>query len=288
MNIKATDLLFDVDWSPSMFELDLQDVGSLPELSVKFGAGTDWAHVHFAILMSGVRWECEVDGLRVDAMLPTSELCDVLQRKSVLLKVRVGAVQFNSHYFAIDGADFDVPVATLGSRSDFECLVAFMEWLAVAAGGEVRLSPEGTSGAVILSRDVLPETHVELACDRLRVRDLKQAEFGSYRDVVAPLFRLDESNIDGWLHNHEPDSVTAVLSHVHLWDEVKSTNDETVLDAVAQQIAANWRETLGRQFPERLFEVGVAGEPEEYGPTIWLHSISLTDGGERDGHIHSV
>jgi hypothetical protein len=288
MSIEVTDLFGVVDWSPSMFEIDLQDIGSLPELSVKFGAGTDWAHVHFAILMAGVRWECEVDAVRVDAMLPPHELCNLLQRKSVLLKVWVGSVQFNSHYFAMDGADFDVPVATLGSRSDFECLVAFMEWLAIAAGGEVRLSPEGTSGAVILSRAALPENHLELSCDRLRVQDLKQAEFGLYRDVVAPLFRIDESNIDDWLRNHQADSVTAVLSHVHMWDEVRSTNDETVLDAVAQQIAANWRETLRRQFPERVFEVGVSGEPEEYGPTIWVHPIS----GEADkadgGHITSV
>jgi hypothetical protein len=78
----------------------------------------------------------------------------------------------------------------------------------------------------------------------------------------------------------------AVLCHVHMWDEVRSTNDETVLDAVAQQIAANWRETLGRQFPERLFEVGVAGEPAEYGPTIWVQLVRVATG-KKNGWTYS-
>jgi hypothetical protein len=108
--------------------------------------------------------------------------------------------------------------------------------------------------------------------DRLRVRDLMHAPFGSVRGVIAPLAEIDEANIDAWLAAHPPEAVTAVLSHVHLWDRLDSTSDEAVLDEVAQVVARSWRESLARQFPDRRFEVDVAGEPDEYGPTVWVQA----------------
>ena len=167
-------------------------------------------------------------------------------------------------------------MSVLGDPYQFDCLALFMEWLSVVTGSDVRLSPEGAEHLTIWATAVPPATSIEFVRDRLRLRDLMYTPFGSVRGVVAPLAQIDEANVDAWLATHPPEAVTAVLSHVHLWDCLDSTSDEAVLDEVAEVVARSWRESLARQFPDRTFEVGVAGEPDEYGPTVWLEARSAS------------
>ncbi len=270
--VTARALLDRVEWSPMMFERTLQDVSSLPDLSADFADGRTWADVHFAVLTSGLRWECSIDGVRSESMLSPEELAVAAAEHAVLLKVWVGHVQLNCHYFTLDSVDFDVEVSVLGDPDQFDCLATFMEWLSGVTGSDVRLSPEGREDLTIWSTAASPARSTELVRDRLRLRDLIHTQFGFDRGVVAPLLQIDEANIDAWLATHPPEAVTAVLSHVHLWDRLDSTSDEAVLDEVAQVVASSWRGSLVRQFPDRTFEVGVAGEPDEYGPTVWLEA----------------
>lgn len=270
--VTAQALLDRVQWSPTLFERDLHDVSSLPDLSAELAEGRTWADIHFAVLTAGLRWECSLDSVRSDSMLSPEELAVAVLEHTVLLKVWVGQVQLNCHYFSLDSVDFDVEVSVLGDPDQFDCLAAFMEWLSVVTRSIVRLSPEGASHLTIWSTAVPPATSIEFVRDRLRLRDLMHTPFGSDRGVIAPLAQIDEANIDAWLATHPPEAVTAVLSHVHLWDRLDSTSDEAVLDEVAQVVARSWRESLARQFPDRTFEVGVAGEPDEHGPTVWVEA----------------
>lgn len=270
--VTAQALLDRVQWSPTLFERDLHLVSSLPDLSAELAEGRAWADVHFAVLTAGLRWECSVDNVQSDSMLSPDELAVAAVEHAVVLKVWVGQVQFNCHYFPLDSVDFDVEVSVLGDPDQFDCLAAFMEWLSVVTGSIVRLSPEGASHLTIWSTAVPPATSIEFVRDRLRLRDLMHTPFGSVRGVVAPLAQIDEANVDARLATHPPEPVTAVLSHVHLWDRLDSTSDEAVLDEVAQVVARSWRGSLAQQFPDRTFEVGVAGEPDECGPTVWVEA----------------
>ena len=96
--VTARALLIRVEWSPTLFERTLHDVSSLPDLSAELADGRTWADVHFAVLTSGLRWECSIDGSRSDSMLSTEELSVAAVEHSVLLKVWVGQVQINCHY----------------------------------------------------------------------------------------------------------------------------------------------------------------------------------------------
>jgi hypothetical protein len=272
--VTADVLLTSVAWSPALFERDLHDAGSLPDVCCDLAVGQSWADVHFALIESGLRWECSVDGVRVESLLSVEELSSQQAEHSLLLKVWVGPVQFNCHYFEVTAVDFDVEVSVLGDGDRFDCLVAFMDWLSIVTGSEVRLTPEGSSDSTIWSSSASEIRSIEVLRDRLRLRDLMYAPFGTYRGVFAPLSRIDNSNVDTWLATHPPDAVSAALSHVHLWDELISTNDETVLDEVARSIAGRWKETLARQFPQERFEVGVAGDPDDYGPTVWVDHVT--------------
>jgi hypothetical protein len=270
--VTAQALLERVQWSPTLFERDLHDVSSLPDLSAELEDGRTWADIHFAVLTAGLRWECSLDGMRSDSMLSPEDLAVAVLEHAVLLKVWIGQLQLNCHYFSLDSVEFDVEVSVLRDPDQFDCLAAFMDWLSVVTGSTVRLSPEGANHLTIWSTSMPPATAIELVRDRLRLRDLMHTPFGSVRGVIAPLAQIDEANVDAWLATHPPEAVTAVLSHVHLWDCLDSTDDEAVLDEVAQVVARCWRESLARQFPERTFEVGVAGEPDEYGPTVWVEA----------------
>ena len=143
MNLSPADtaraLLDRVEWSPLLFERDLEDVGSLPDLSAELVDGRTWADVHFAVLTSGLRWEVSIDGVPFESMLSPDEHAVAAVEHAVLLKVWVGHVQLNCHYFALDSVDFDIEVSVLGDPDRFDCLAAFMEWLSVVAGSDVQI-----------------------------------------------------------------------------------------------------------------------------------------------------
>lgn len=261
-------------WSVDTFEEDLLLDGSLPDITARFDEGRSWQDVHSMLARSGLRWECWTGGARLSELPPIDEVFAVDGDRYVL-RTWVGPVQFNAHYWAREELDFDVEIGALAQPSTFECVVAFMDWLASIAGGEARLAHEGMPGAVIRGSTPVDPADEVVVRDRLRLADLRNPVFGVYRDVVAPVWRLDAANIDEWLkRHHDPDAVTSVLCHVHLWDELESTDDEVVLGKVAATVAEGWRAALAAQLPDRTFAVGVAGEPEEYGPTVWARAVA--------------
>lgn len=98
---------------------------------------------------------------------------------------------------------------------------------------------------------------------------LRYPVFVEHRGVVAPAWRVDESNIDHCLERDaDPDRVTEALCHLHLRDLIVSTSDEVVLGRLARSIEGRWKAALEAQFPQRTFEAGVSGESSEQGPSV--------------------
>ena len=261
-------------WDADMFGEDLLLDGSLPDITAQFAPGRSWQDVDSMLARSGLRWEIWRGGVQLSDLPPLDEVF-AGDGDRYVLQTWVGPVQFNAHYWTREELDFDVEIGALAERSTFECVVAFMDWLASIAGAEARLAHEGIAGAVIRVSAPVTTSDEVVVRDRLRLAELRNPMFGTYRDVVAPAWRLDKANIDAWLErHHDPHAVTSVLCHVHLWDEIESTSDEVVLGRVTGTIAEGWRAALAAQFPGRAFEVGMAGEPEEYGPTVWVSAVA--------------
>ncbi len=261
-------------WDSNMFEADVQLDGSLPDITARFEQGRSWDDVHSLLSRSGLRCESWRGGVQLSELPPLDDVFEGNGDRHVLT-TWVGQVQFNAHYWTREEVDFDVEIAALADRSSFACVVAFMDWIASVAGAEARLSHEGNPGAVIRVSMPVDMSSEVVVRDRLRLAELRNPVFGTYREVVAPPWRLDEANIDAWLErHHDADAVTSVLCHVHLWDEIESTSDEVVLGKVAATIAEGWRAALTVQFPSLAFEIGVAGEPDDYGPTVWARAVA--------------
>jgi hypothetical protein len=274
----GADALSPPEWNADMFRDDLDLDGSLPDITAPLAEGRSWHDLHAMLDRSGLRWEARRGGIRLSEFPP---LDDVFARNGDLhfLTTWVGPVQFNAHYWTRDELDFDVEISALADRSSFECLVTFMDWLASVAGADARLTHEGLPDGVIRVSTREDSSDEVVVRDRLRLAELRNPVFGTYREVVAPAWRLDQANIDAWLERHrDPDAVISVLCHVHLWDEIESTDDEVVLGRVAATIAERWRAALAAQLPDRIFEVGVAGEPDEYGPTVWARTTVPASG----------
>lgn len=82
-----------------------------------------------------------------------------------------------------------------------------------------------------------------------------------------------------WLElNGDIPRVEGLVNHVHLWDlfDLDQQDDRTgsVLDEMAELIAASWRCSLASSFPSRSFQVSLSdSDEEEYGPTVSFWSI---------------
>lgn len=263
------------EWRPADWEPDLLLDGSLPDVTARFVEGRSWDDVHTAILGSGLRWEHSTGAIVADTLPPASDVFANHERVPSLLKVWVGPLQFNAHYIDADEAEFDIEIEALGDRAKFECLVAFMDWLAAVAGNDAAMTHEGARELRIRSSDV--DDDIIAVIDAVRLADLRNPVFLDYREVIAPQARLTKPNVDRWLETHDPDQTSSVLSHVHLYDAIESVDAEQVLARLAQQIAERWREALADQFPDRRFIVDVAGEPDEYGPTVWMRPLHATE-----------
>ncbi|HAP78078.1 MAG TPA: hypothetical protein DCR14_18590 [Acidimicrobiaceae bacterium] len=263
-------------WHAETFTDDLFFDRSLPDISAAFAEDRTWSDVHSALGRSGLRWEVWRGSARQTELPSVDDVFD-MDGDRYTLKAWVGPVQFNAHYWTRDEVDFDVAIGALADPSSFECVVAFMDWLASIAGSVARLEHEGMQGLVIRVSEPADTPGDVVVWDRLRLAGLRNPEFGVYRDVVAPAWGLDETNIDAWLERHDDaDAVTSVLCHLHLWDEIESTSDEVVLGKVAATVAERWRAALAAQLPNRAFTVGVIGEPEEYGPTVRVRAFTPT------------
>lgn len=275
---EISSLLQPPEWNAADWASDLFLDRSLPDIAARFAGGRSWDDVHASVLQSGLRWEYSKGALAAEAMPPASDVFADKDGALSLLKVWVGQLQFNAHYFDAGEVEFDVEIDVLGDGAKFECLVAFMDWVAAVAGTEAVMTHEGSAGLEIRSAE--SSVDYMTAMDAVRLADLRNPVFGHYRGVIAPRARLDERNVDSWLEKHgDPDLTSGVLSHVHMYDVIESVDDEVTLARLAQQVAQRWREALPEQFPDRQFVVGVDGEPDEYGPTVWMQTSKIAASG---------
>lgn len=258
--------------SPSALSDEIMGMdGSLPDLTAPFAAGEGWDTVHQRVLESGLAWEFSADGQRVDRLPVAAEIFARPKSAAYLLSVWVGAVRFNAHYFEPTRVDFDVPIEVLGDSSDFDCLHAFTQWLAVVVAATVVMAHEGDSAARILEVSPVASLSVDAAADALRLADLRNVVFVERGGAIAPRSVMSRvANLDEWLATAvNPDEVTAALCHVHLYDEVQTIEDEAVLYRIGEVLATNWALRLEQVFPGRRFDVSVTNEPDDYGPTLW-------------------
>jgi hypothetical protein len=260
------------EWRAADWEAALLISGSLPDITVKLNDGDTWDHMHAALRESDLRREYWYEQVQKDDMASADGLFQSASEGSKLLKVWVGSLQFNSHYFASTELDFDVEVAALGSRSGYECLVAFMDLLATVTGNRAIMVHEG-SEAIVRSSE--PIRNLQLAREAVQLADLRNTPFVEYRDVVVPGTLFSQSNVDSWLERHpDPIQVSNTISHVHMYDMMESVDTDDAVEILAEQIAVRWRETLSTQFPNRHFEVGVSNELDDDGPTLWVRRAS--------------
>ena len=109
-----------------------------------------------------------------------------------------------------------------------------------------------------------------------RLDEIVQAalpEFVLIRDCVIRDRPGVREGFEHWweLHREEPWAIESVMNHVHLYDLVDESYDDTelgLLEQTAHRIANSWRAKLQHDFPDRSFEVTFATEPDEYGPTV--------------------
>ncbi|MFL6109610.1 MAG: hypothetical protein ACJ72L_21805 [Marmoricola sp.] len=88
---------------------------------------------------------------------------------------------------------------------------------------------------------------------------------------------FNPDNVDEWLRSTDGDvrAVESVVNHVHLYDVALRDDhdlDFAAFEDLGQRIADVWTALLTVRYPDRRMVVTYASEPEEYGPTISLHS----------------
>lgn len=264
-------------WNEGDWANDLLERGSIPDITAPFVDGRSWDDLHFWLKMAGVRRELSFDGVVVPMPETATEVFAQRTEASPLLKVWVGPVQFNAHYLDQREADFDVPIEALADADSFDCLVAFMDFLANVAGDRSVLTHEGNHVELVIRSASATETDSDtslLGVDAVRLANLRRPRFVSYRGVIAPADRLDRENVDRWLEAHDVVATTYAVSHTHLYDELRSIDDDAVYTALGDDVAAHWRAQLLEQMPDVDATIGVAGNPEEYGPTVWVQLAS--------------
>lgn len=102
-------------------------------------------------------------------------------------------------------------------------------------------------------------------------------DFVEFQGCVFLDFKFDEEGVNGWLSQLKGDlrAVEAVVNQVHLWDVLAPASPEEyeVLPRLAGKVSDMWRAAARLAFPGREFQISVADDPEEYGPTLTLMSI---------------
>ncbi len=259
-------------WQLTDWETDLLLTGSLPDVTVDLNDGNTWDRLHLALQGSDLPWEYWYEGVLMADMVSADELFSSHGAGSKLLKVWVGPLQFNSHCFIPTELDFDIEVAVLGNRAGFECLVAFMDWIATVTGNPAVMTHEGGDEVIRTSE---PMGDLKLALEALHLADLRNPYFVEYRGVIATRTRLIRSRVDLLLEAHsDPDQVSSAINQVPMRETIGSVETDDVLELLAKQVSARWREELLAQLPDMQFEVGISNGPNDNGPTVWMRRTS--------------
>lgn len=104
-------------------------------------------------------------------------------------------------------------------------------------------------------------------------------QFVERRGCVVLAHRADDDQIALWLEKTHGDvqQVEAVLNHVHLYDELRDEDsDDSVLMELGRIMKDCWTAALAKQFPGHAFAVELASAETDYGPTLYMRSVSRT------------
>ncbi len=102
-------------------------------------------------------------------------------------------------------------------------------------------------------------------------------------DCVLLVERYDPDVFQQWRDRlgNEREAIERVINHVHLWDLFDPDSEGVPareLDSLAAVLGRTWRAALDAQFPDRIGEVHVAREGEDYGPTLTLFTSHRSTG----------
>jgi hypothetical protein len=101
-------------------------------------------------------------------------------------------------------------------------------------------------------------------------------EFVEYRGCVFVKWKFKRSNADHWFDELDGDgpAVEGVVNHLHFWDvfPLEGPEEYRAASAAAVRVAAMWKASLRDAFPGRKFDVILADEPDDYGPTLTFRS----------------
>jgi hypothetical protein len=101
--------------------------------------------------------------------------------------------------------------------------------------------------------------------------------FVEYRGRAFLEMAFDQAVVDDWFTQlGDGAAVESVVNQVHVWDlfGVNGEAEEEAAVFLASTIAETWRAAAAKQFPGTSFTVSVSNEPEDYGPTVTLTSMT--------------
>lgn len=132
--------VYDPPWElvAQEFEFD----GSWRDVYVNESSIDEWDSLLVALSQSPYEVSCSRAGT-VDALpLRAGDIFAVPGNTACLMTVRVGAINFNCHFFACDQIEFDLDPREVTSREQLENLFAFLRFVSNTVSRPAILTPE--------------------------------------------------------------------------------------------------------------------------------------------------
>ncbi|RLK23236.1 hypothetical protein DER29_1096 [Micromonospora sp. M71_S20] len=108
--------------------------------------------------------------------------------------------------------------------------------------------------------------------DAAVLAELFWPRFVQYRGRVFLAFMFDADGVETWFDNLKGDvsATESMINHVHLWDlfSPRSPDEYAGLSSLAERMRTMWACALREAFPDRTFDVTLADESADYGPTL--------------------
>ncbi|MGV9600756.1 hypothetical protein ACWDR1_29255 [Streptosporangium sandarakinum] len=101
-------------------------------------------------------------------------------------------------------------------------------------------------------------------------------EFIEYRGYIFLKLAFTEDGAQSWIAEFKGDrkSVESMLNHIHLWDffAPATESEYSAISNMAVRMAEMWKCAVRARFPGQEFVVSISDDPEDYGPTLSIHS----------------
>lgn len=89
---------------------------------------------------------------------------------------------------------------------------------------------------------------------------------------AVPALNYSAENMKKWSISTKGNrqKIETALNHIHLYDYVNDCSEVDLprLEAAARRMAEAWRLRVTKLYPDKKFDVNVASEPNEYGPSV--------------------